>query len=394
MLAGRGFGKTRVGAEWVQERAQASPCRIAIVAATMEDAAKVCVMGDSGILATGKPWFMPKFMPAKNGGTVVWPNGSIAELYSGDNPQSLRGPNFHAAWCDELLKWRRMQAAWDMLRMTLRLGNDPRTVITSTPTPAKLLKKDLLGDKRLASDGSPLVRVTRGSTYANAANLADDFLAELRAKYEGTRLGRQELHAEVLEDKPGALWTLRKLEEFRVDEPPELSRIVVAIDPPVTSGEDADECGIVCAGLGKRDRHAYVLADASQRGLSPQQWAAEALRLYSDHKADAIIAEANNGGEMISTVIHNAAPNIDVKLVFASRGKVTRAEPVSALYEQGRCHHVGVLAALESQCCDFTTDFDRRTAGYSPDRVDALVWAITELMLTAKVSQARAASAW
>lgn len=380
LLAGRGFGKTRVGAEWCHERAQASPCRIAIVAATKEDAEKVCVSGDSGIIATAKPWFRATFAPSKNGGTVSWPNGSVAELYSGDNPQSLRGPQFHAAWCDELLKWRRMQAAWDMLRFGLRLGNDPRTVITSTPTPAKLLK-DLLGDKRLASDGSPLVRVTRGSTYANAANLADDFLAELRAKYEGTRLGRQELHAEVLEDKPGALWTLRKLEEFRVDEAPEFQRVVVAIDPPITSGEDADECGIVCAGLGKRDRHGYVLADASQRGLSPAQWSAEALRLYVDHRADAIVAEANQGGEMISQVIHNLAPNIKVILVYASRGKVTRAEPVSALYEQGRVHHVGVLAALETQMCDFTTDFDRSKAGYSPDRVDALVWAITELML-------------
>jgi len=386
-LAGRGWGKTRVGAEWCHERAQASPCRIAIVAANKEDAEKVCVMGDSGIIATGKPWFRPTFAPSKNGGTVSWPNGSVAELYSGDNPQSLRGPQFHAAWCDELLKWRRMQAAWDMLRFGLRLGNDPRTVITSTPTPAKLLK-ELLSDKRQASDGSPIVRITRGNTYANAANLADDFLAELRAKYEGTRLGRQELHAEILEDKPGALWTLRRIEENRRPEPAEFSRVVVAIDPPLTSGEDADECGIVCAGLG-RDGHGYVLADASERGLSPKQWAEKALALYVDHKADIIIAEANNGGEMITQVITNLAPNIKVRLVYASRGKVTRAEPVSNLDEQGRVHHVGVFKQLEDQMCDFTTDFDRKT--YSPDRVDARVWAITDLMLTTRVSNARSA---
>jgi phage terminase large subunit-like protein len=391
-LAGRGWGKTRVGAEWCHERAQASPCRIAIVAATKEDAEKVCVAGESGILATGKPWFRPTFQPSKNGGQVVWPNGSIAELYSGDNPQSLRGPQFHAAWCDELLKWRRMRAAWDMLRFGLRLGNDPRTVITSTPTPAKLLK-ELVADKRVASDGQHVVRITRGNTYANAANLADDFLAELLAKYEGTRLGRQELHAEILEDKPGALWTLKRLEECRVSQAPAFKRVVVAIDPPITSGEDADECGIIGAGLGP-DGHGYVVADRSERGLSPKQWAQKALDLYVTLQADCIVAEANNGGEMITNVIHGLDANVPVKLVWASRGKYIRAEPVSNLYEQGRVHHDGVFATLETQMVDFTADFDRKLAGYSPDRVDALVWAITELMITKRVAQARPAAAW
>ncbi len=278
-LAGRGWGKTRVGAEWCHERAELGRQRIAIVAANKEDAEKVCVLGDSGIMATSKPWFRPQFQASKNGGQVVWPNGSIAELYSGDNPQSLRGPQFTAAWCDELLKWRRMQASWDMLRFGLRLGDDPKTVITSTPTPAKLLK-ELLSDIRSGPDGLPIVRVTRGNTYANAANLAPDFLAELLAKYEGTRLGRQELHAEVLEDKPGALWTLSRIEEHREPDadPTTMERMVIAIDPPVTSGEDADECGIIAAG--KRGPHAYVLADASERGLSPKQWAEKALGLY------------------------------------------------------------------------------------------------------------------
>ena len=387
-LAGRGWGKTRVGAEWCHEYARDNPgSRIAIVAATKEDAEKVCVSGDSGILATQKPWMPVEFKPAKNGGTVYWPNGSIAELYSGDNPQSLRGPQFHACWCDELLKWRRMQAAWDMLRMGLRLGSDPRTVITTTPTPAKMLR-DLMADDRKARDGTPLVRITRGSTFANKANLADDFIAELEKKYLGTRLGRQELEAEILLDKPGALWTLSKLDETRLHgDPPDLQRIVVAIDPPVTSGENADECGII--GAGTAGNHAYVLADASERGLSPKQWADKAVALYVSLEADCIVAEANNGGEMITQVIKNIDPRIPVKLVYASRGKVIRAEPVSNLYEQGRVHHVGTFKALEDQQCDFTTDFDRDTAGYSPDRVDALVWAITELMLGTQPAKPR-----
>jgi len=350
-LAGRGWGKTRVGAEWCHEYAlQNAGARIAIVAATKEDAEKVCVAGDSGILATQKPWFKCEFKPAKNGGTVFWPNGSLAELYSGDNPQSLRGPQFHAAWCDELLKWRRMQAAWDMLRMGLRLGQDPRTVITTTPTPAKMLR-DLMADERKGRDGSPLVRITRGSTFANAANLAEDFLDELRKKYLGTRLGRQELEAEILTDKPGALWTLGRIDEHRVDpdKVPDLERIVVAIDPPVTSGENADECGIIAAGRAKG--HAYVLEDASERGLSPKQWAEKAIGVFVTRGADCIVAEANQGGEMITQVIKNIDPRIPVKLVYATRGKVVRAEPVSNLYEQGRVHHAGYFKALEDQMC-------------------------------------------
>jgi len=385
--AGRGFGKTRLGAEWCHEYAMSTVARIAIVAATKDDAEKVCVAGDSGIIATQKPWARVEFKPSKNGGTVYWPNGSIAELYSGENPQSLRGPNFHAAWCDELAKWRRRDATWDMLRMGLRLGQDPRTVITTTPTPNKLLK-DLLSDKRLAPDGTPLVRVTRGSTFANAANLADDFLAELKAKYEGTRLGRQELEAEILTDKPGALWTYSMLEDCRREDAPALKRIVVAIDPPVTSGEDADECGIICAAVGD-DGHGYVLADASERGLSPKQWAEKAVRLYVENGAGSIVAEANNGGEMIEEIIKSIDDRIKVNLVYASKGKVSRAEPVSALYEQRRVHHVGFFKALEDQQVEFTPDFDRKTAGYSPDRVDALVWAISFLMLGAKPATPR-----
>lgn len=385
-ICGRGWGKTRVGAEWCHEMAAAARNqRIAILGATMEDAAKVCVDGESGVVATSKPWFQARFEPSKHGGRVVWPNGSTAELYSGEKPSGLRGPQFHKAWCDELAKWRRLQDTWDMLQFTMRLGTKPQILVTTTPTPAKLIKA-IISDKRVGVDGLPLHRIVRGSTYDNAANLSADFLDELKKKYEGTRLGRQELFGEILEDKPGALWTHRNLDEHRRNEAPDLTRIVVAIDPPITSGEDADECGIGAMGIGA-DRHAYVLQDASERGLSPKQWAEKALRLYIDHKADCIVAEANNGGEMITQVIRNLDADVKVKLVYASRGKVTRAEPVSNLYEQGRVHHVGTFKALEDQMCDFTTDFDRKTAGYSPDRVDMLVWGITELMLTARVSR-------
>lgn len=391
-ICGRGNGKTRTGSEWCHEKAAESVSRGAIIAATMDDARKVCVEGESGIIATSKPWFPAVYEASKH--RVVWPNGSMAELFSGEKPSGLRGPQFHWAWCDEFAKWRRMQDAWDMLRFALRLGRLPQTLITTTPTPAKLIKT-LVTDKRRAADGLPLVRITRGSTFDNAANLSEDALADLVQKYEGTRLGRQELHGEILEDKPGALWTLRKIEEHRAEEVPDLARIVVAIDPPVTSGEDADECGIIGAGRG-RNGHGYVLADASERGLSPKQWAEKALGLYVTLEADCIVAEANNGGEMIRQVINGLDASVLVKLVWASRGKVTRAEPVSNLYEQGRVHHLGIFKGLEDQMCDFTPDFDRDEAGYSPDRVDALVWAITELMLTgtSRISQARAASSW
>lgn len=390
-ICGRGWGKTRVGAEWCHERGALGPNRrIAIIAATMEDASKVCVEGDSGILATAKPWFRPTFKPSKNGGTVYWPNGSIAELYSGEKPSGLRGPQFHDAWCDELAKWRRMQDAWDMLEFGLRLGDDPRRIVTTTPTPAKLVKELV---KEATAHGD--TRLTRGSTYANAANLAAPFLERLRSKYEGTRLGRQELHGEILEDKPGALWTLKRIEDARTKELPELVRVVVSIDPPTTSGEDADECGIIVAGLG-RDKRGYVLADLSEQGLSPKQWAEKALGAYVGYQADRVVAEINQGGEMVENTIRQIDPSVPYRGVHVKKGKVTRAEPVSALYEQGRVHHVGVFSELETQMCDFTSDFDPDEAGYSPDRVDALVQAITELMLTAggRISNARAAASW
>lgn len=381
-ICGRGWGKTRVGAEWCHMRAKELPkSRTAIIAANMDDAIDVCIKGDSGILATAKPWFRPIF----ENDTVIWPNGSIAELYSAEVPGSLRGPQFHSAWCDELAKWRRLKDTWDMLRLALRLGQDPRTLITTTPTPAQVIR-DLVADKRTARDGTPLVHVTRRSTYENAANLADDFLAELKAKYEGTRLGRQELHGEILVDKPGALWTLSKIEALRPTAerpaPTKYERVVVAIDPPVTSGENADECGIVVAAKGA-DGHAYVLEDASEQGLSPKQWAEKALACYYSHGASVMTAEVNNGGELVEQVVRSIDASVNYRAVRAhsNQGKAARAEPISALYEQGRVHHVGSFKALEDQMCDFTADFDKKRAGYSPDRVDALVWALTELML-------------
>jgi phage terminase large subunit-like protein len=379
-IAGRGWGKTKVGAQWTIEVAREGRRRIALIGRTANDVRGTMVEGESGILASSPPWFLPKWEPSiGDAGLLTWPNGSQAFGYSAETPKALRGPQHHAGWLDEVAAWRRMRDAWDMYRFGLRLGATPRTCITTTPTPNALLK-ELISDRRVSADGTPLVRIVRGSTYDNAANLAEDFLDELRAKYEGTRLGRQELYGEILTDKPGALWTLQRLEDTRTTDVPVLKRVVVAIDPPISSKESADECGIVVAGIGD-DGHAYVVADLSERGLSPKQWAEKAIGAYVMHGADRIVAEINQGGEMVESVIRQIDRNVAYRGVHATRGKYLRAEPVSALYEQARVHHVGVYKALEDQMCDFTPDFDRAKAGYSPDRVDALVWALTDLML-------------
>lgn len=382
-IAGRGWGKTRVGAEWVTEVAREGRVRIALIGRTDGDVRGTMVEGESGILACAPPWFRPKWEPSfKPAGRLIWPNGAIATGYSAETPQSLRGPQHHAGWLDELAAWRRMRETWDMYRFGLRLGSRPRTCITTTPTPSALIK-ELVADTRPGPDGQPLVRIIRGATYANAANLAPDFLAELQAKYEGTRLGRQELDGEILTDKPGALWTLRQIEETRAGALPTMHRVVVAIDPPISSQEGSDECGIVVAGLGS-DGHGYVLADLSERGLDPRQWAEKAASAYYTFDADRIVAESNQGGEMVGQVIRAVDPNLPIKLVTATRGKVLRAEPVSALYAQARVHHAGVFKMLEDQMTDFTPDFDRGKSGYSPDRLDALVWSLTELMISAR----------
>jgi phage terminase large subunit-like protein len=366
LLAGRGFGKTRSGAEWVRDQIENNGARrIALIAPTAQDARDVMVEGESGLLAVAPSWSRPRYEPSKH--RLVWRGGAIATLFSADEPERLRGPQFDAAWCDELAAWR-YEEAWHMLMFGLRLGARPRVVVTTTPKPIRLIRKLLQ---------TPDCVVTRGRTRENAAHLAPSFLEAVERQYAGTRLGRQELEAEILDDPPGALWQRASIEAARVAVAPSLRRAVVAIDPAASTGEDADETGIIVAALG-HDAQFYVLADLSGR-YRPHEWALRAIAVFHAHRADRIVAEANLGGDMIEATLRTLEPNIAYKSVHASRGKVLRAEPIAALYEQGRVHHVGAFAALEDQMCAFTADFDRVAAGYSPDRLDALVWALTEL---------------
>lgn len=372
VLAGRGFGKTRTGAELVRSRvATRSARRLALVAPTTADARDVMVEGESGILAVSPRWDRPIYEPSKR--RLTWPNGAIATFYSADEPERLRGPQHDAAWCDELASWRYPEA-WDMLMFGLRLGKDPRVVVTTTPRPVSLLRK-LIDD--------PTAVVTRGTTYENTANLAPDFLSEIIRRYAGTRLGRQEVEAEILDDVPNALWSRKIIERARARTPPALSRIVVAIDPAVTSGAMADETGIVVAGQDAAS-HGWILADLSGR-YRPIEWAKIAATAYWAHHADRIVAEVNNGGEMVETTLRVIDPNLPVAAVRASRGKIARAEPVAALYEQGRVHHVGAFPDLEDQMCTFVrsgqSERAANSASTSFDRVDALVWALTDLLI-------------
>ena len=331
---------------------------------TYGDARSVMVEGPSGLLAIAPPHDRPHFEPSRH--RLVWDNGAVATLYSASDPESLRGPQFDAAWCDELAKWRYGQACWDMLQFGLRLGERPRQVVTTTPRPVPLLKK-LMAD--------PHTVISRASTYANRANLAQAFFDSVVTAYEGTRLGRQELNAELLEDNPDALWTRDIIEAARQIQTPECIRIVVAIDPPVTSGPDADECGIVAAGIDAQGGF-HVLEDMSKGGLKPAEWASRAIAVFDRLQADRVVAEVNQGGEMVEAVLRQVAPHIPFRAVRATKGKAIRAEPVAALYEQGRVHHLGQLAKLEDQLCEFVPGMTRK----SPDRMDALVWAITDLM--------------
>jgi phage terminase large subunit-like protein len=365
--AGRGAGKTRSGAEWVRDAVERRGLRrIALVGQTKADVRDTMIeIGDSSLLSCCPPWFRPTYEVSKR--RVTWPNGAIAVAYSGDEPDQLRGPQHDAAWVDELAKMKYPQETWDNLQLGLRLGAHPQCVVTTTPRPIEILKS-IIGD--------PDTVETRVSTYANRANLAPKFLAYIERKYAGTRLGRQELDGELLDDVLGALWTRGLIDRYRVKAVSRdtFVRVAVAIDPAVTSGEDADETGIVAVGLAE-DGHAYVLEDRTLRG-KPAEWAGAALGLAADWSADVIVAEANQGGEMVAHTIWTAAPYAPVTLVHASRGKRTRAEPISMLYEQGRVHHVGMLAALEDEMCTWVPGDD---ALRSPDRMDALVWALSKL---------------
>ena len=348
---------------------------MALVAETAADARDVMVEGEAGILACHPAPFRPLYEPSKR--RLTWPNGAVATLYNGTEPDQLRGPNVYAAWCDEIAKWRYAREAWDNLQFTLRAGEHPRVLITTTPRPIPLVR-ELLAD--------PGAITTRGSTYDNASNLAPKFLERVRERYEGTRLGRQELFAELLDDIPGALWTRAIIDENRVRAAPEMRRVVVAVDPSGTSGaDDGDDIGIVLCGKGM-DGRGYVLADRTAQ-LSPAAWGRRAVEAYYEFGADLIVAERNFGGEMVRSVIRTADRNVPVKLVTASRGKVARAEPIAALYEQERISHVGALPQLEDQLLSFTAD------GYlgdkSPDRADAAIWGLTELMLNPTRPQAK-----
>jgi phage terminase large subunit-like protein len=366
LLAGRGFGKTRSGAEWVRAQVESGAAgRIALVAPTAADARDVMVEGASGLLAVAPPGEQPHYEPSKR--RLTWRNGAVATLFSADEPERLRGPQFDAAWCDELAAWR-YPAAWDMLMLGLRLGNQPRVVVTTTPKPVRLIRALLQARDCV---------VTRGATRENAENLAPSFLAAITQQYAGTRLGRQELEAELLEDVPGALWSRETIERGRVAAAPSLARIVVAIDPAVSSGERADETGIVVAGLGE-DGHGYVLEDRSGR-YRPHEWAGQAIAAFHAHAADRIVAETNNGGDMVETTLRMVDAAIPYKPVHAASGKIARAEPVAALYEQNRTHHVGAFPALEDQMCAFLGS--GALGQSSPDRVDALVWALSELVV-------------
>lgn len=377
--AGRGWGKTRTGAEWIISKALEYPgCHIALVGRTVADVRDVMVKGMSGILAVSPPWFMPEYKPSQR--LLIWPNGSHATTYSADEPDQLRGPQHSFAWADERSAWQ-YDDTWDQLVFGLRIepapGIQPQCIVTTTPRNTKAIKA-LIAD--------PDTVVTRGRTYDNKENLSPKFIKEIDKRYKGTRLGRQEIDGEIIDDIDGALWKRQWIEDFRVAKHPELKRIVVAVDPPASSPETSDEpaeCGIVVVGLGVDD-HGYVLADFSTVG-TPDEWAGEVLRAYTTFEADSVIGEVNNGGDMVGAVIKNAAKDKGLKhvayrTVRATRGKQLRAEPVSLLYQRGLMHHCGCFPDMEDQMCNWVP------GEKSPDRLDACVWGVFDLKIDEKES--------
>lgn len=373
-VAGRGAGKTRSGSEWIREQVKAGVKRIGLIASTAGDARDVMVEGESGLLsvswendrdAQGNLVGKPLYESSKR--QLTWENGAIGKLYSAEEPERLRGPQHEILWCDELAAWKRLRDTWDMAMFGLRLGDRPRVLVTTTPKPLSLLR-ELMKDPRSA--------ITRGSTFDNAANLAPSFIEAIKAKYKGTRLGRQEIYAELLDEAEGALWTRQMIEaaQWRGDLP-DFKRIVVAVDPAITAKAESDETGIVVCGLG-RDGFGYVLRDASGR-YQPGEWAKRAVSLLHEFKADRIVAEGNQGGEMVRHTIQTEWASAPIKIVHASRGKAARAEPVAALYEQGRVRHKGNLDGLEDQL----VTWEPLSGIESPDRLDAMVWGLTDLMI-------------
>jgi phage terminase large subunit-like protein len=370
MLGGRGAGKTRAGAEWVKALAADPDARIALVGETEHDVREVMIEGVSGILAAHALGARPDWAPSRR--RLEWTNGAVAQAFSAEQPDSLRGPQFTHAWLDELAKWRQAEAAFDNLQFALRLGTRPRQLITTTPRPIALIK-------RLIAD--PRTIVTRAATQANAGNLAAQFIDNVFARYGGTRLGRQEIAGEIIEERADALWSRATLESCRVGAAPDLARVVVAVDPPASSAKGADACGLIAAGVDDNGT-IYVLADETVSGLSPAQWARKAVNLWRRLNADCLVVEVNQGGEMVKAVIAEADRSVPVTPVRATRGKYLRAEPVAQLYEQGRVKHAGAFPALEDEMCDF--GLDGLSGGRSPDRVDALVWAVTALSFGAR----------
>jgi len=373
VMGGRGAGKTRTGAEWIRAIALGEPNlaiepvgRIALIGETAAAVRDVMIEGVSGLLSVHADGERPLWEPSRR--RLSWPNGAIAQVFSADDPESLRGPQFEFAWLDELAKWRYAEAAFDMLQFGLRLGHHPRQIITTPPRAIGLIRR-LLND--------PLTAITKSKTQDNAKHLAPTFLNTIVARYEGSRLGRQELDGELIEDRHDALWSRQMLDECRVEAHPPLRNIVVAIDPPASSHKRADKCGIIAAGLDQNGL-IFVIADASIAAAKPNAWARKAIELYHKLEADELIAEVNQGGDMVSAVMSEADQSVPVRQVRATRGKYLRAAPVAHLYEQGRVRHAGFFPELEDEMCAFGPD--GLPGRGSPDRLDALVWAISALM--------------
>lgn len=362
MRSGRGAGKTRSGAEWVLERVRQGYKHIALIGQTVADVRDTMVeVGPSSILKIAKPHERPLYEPSKR--RLVFPSGAIATTFSGDEPDQLRGPQFDTAWVDELAKMKYPEETWDNLEFSLRLGDKPQVFVTTTPRPIRIIKQ-LLKDPKTID--------VRFSTLDNADNLAPQYLQRIMEKYAGTRLGRQELEGEILDDNPNALWQREVIESLRVQQHPTLVRVVTGVDPAVTSGSDSADTGIVTAGLDAAG-HYFVLADSTLHG-SPNEWGMAVVMAHHKHQGDRVIGEVNNGGDLVEANLRTVDRNIPYTGVRATRGKAVRAEPVAALYEQGKVHHVGVFPELEDQMCSW------QPGEKSPDRLDALVWAITDLM--------------